>query len=44
MSLPDSDLYDPPLFRRMAWPQIGALAGIGLAVLTPLLLAVVLAS
>ena len=40
----DPDLYEPPLFRRVAWPQLAALAAIGLAVLVPLLLAVALAS
>lgn len=42
----DAPLYidDVPLLRRAAWPQIGALAGIALAALLPLVLAVVLAA
>ena len=42
----DSDLYvdEAPLYRRAAWPQIAALAGIALAALSPLMIAVALAS
>lgn len=46
MSTLDSDLYvdEVSVLRRAAWPQIAALGGIALATLTPLLLAVMLAS
>ena len=46
MSPSDAPFYidEPSLFRRAAWPQIAALAGIALAALAPLVAAVVLAS
>ena len=46
MSPSDAPFYidEPSPFRRAAWPQIAALAGIALAALVPLMLAVALAS
>lgn len=51
MSSPDAPssldaLYidEAPLLQRAAWPQIAALAGIALAALLPLVIAIVLAA
>ncbi|HEX9953319.1 MAG TPA: hypothetical protein VGB53_16225 [Rubricoccaceae bacterium] len=43
---PDDALYidEPPFFARVAWRQVAALGAVSLAVLAPILLALLLAA